>query len=406
MRGAGDHLSVGERIAFYRRRRGMTQAVLAGLVGRSEDWLSKVERGDRAIQRLDVLAAVAGALRVTVADLVGAPVLMEDHEERHDDVPAVRSALMSAGRLSKTLFRSPASPVDPAALAVRAEAGWGAYQAGRLGEVVAALPELIRSAQEAESSARPGPSGGWAMSARVHHLAATTLAKLGEGDLSWIAAERSMRAADMSEDALVMASAIRCGVHALLVAGKYEEAMRVGEDAAHWLAAQNVADTAEGASLLGMLRLRSAIAASRNHDRGTTREMLRLAEDSVAGLPADSNLWQTGFNASNVAVHRISSWMELGDHTNVADDGPGVDVSVLPAERRASHMMDVGRALSGVGRDEESLDVLLEAERTAAQLVRHNVGVRETIREMHRRTPPASERAARVRALAERCRAV
>lgn len=51
MRGAGDHLSVGERIAFYRRRRGMTQAVLAGFVGRSEDWLSKVERGDRAIQR-------------------------------------------------------------------------------------------------------------------------------------------------------------------------------------------------------------------------------------------------------------------------------------------------------------------------------------------------------------------
>jgi transcriptional regulator with XRE-family HTH domain len=39
MRGAGDELSVGERIAFYRRRRQLTQADLAALVGRSEEWV-------------------------------------------------------------------------------------------------------------------------------------------------------------------------------------------------------------------------------------------------------------------------------------------------------------------------------------------------------------------------------
>jgi hypothetical protein len=43
MRGTGDQLSVGERIAFYRRRRGLSQAVLADLVGRTEDWLSKID---------------------------------------------------------------------------------------------------------------------------------------------------------------------------------------------------------------------------------------------------------------------------------------------------------------------------------------------------------------------------
>ncbi len=39
--------SLGERIAAYRRRRrrGLSQAALAGLVGRSESWLSQVERG-------------------------------------------------------------------------------------------------------------------------------------------------------------------------------------------------------------------------------------------------------------------------------------------------------------------------------------------------------------------------
>ena len=73
MRAAGDHFSVGERIAFYRRRRGLTQSVLAQLVGRSEDWLSKIERNERELRRLDVLTDVAKALRVTVRRSSGKP---------------------------------------------------------------------------------------------------------------------------------------------------------------------------------------------------------------------------------------------------------------------------------------------------------------------------------------------
>ena len=144
MRAAGDQLTVGERIAFYRRRRGLTQAVLAGLVGRTEDWLSKVERGDRQIRRLDVLTEVAQALRVTLGDLLGQPVLMED-EERNDDVPAVRDALMAPRLLSKVLFgRAPVSTsIDPSVTAGRVESGWADYQAGRLGRVIVVLPDLI-----------------------------------------------------------------------------------------------------------------------------------------------------------------------------------------------------------------------------------------------------------------------
>jgi transcriptional regulator with XRE-family HTH domain len=45
----------GQRIARARRRRGLPQAVLAGLVGRSESWLSQVERGKRGIDSHAVL---------------------------------------------------------------------------------------------------------------------------------------------------------------------------------------------------------------------------------------------------------------------------------------------------------------------------------------------------------------
>lgn len=67
----------------------MTQRVLASLVGRSEDWLSKVERNERDLRRLDVLSEPACALRVSVGDLLVNPVLMETARATEDDVPAV-----------------------------------------------------------------------------------------------------------------------------------------------------------------------------------------------------------------------------------------------------------------------------------------------------------------------------
>ncbi|MEU8788684.1 helix-turn-helix domain-containing protein [Streptomyces sp. NPDC048643] len=211
MRGLGDHLSIGERIAFYRKRRGYTQEVLAGLVGRNTDWLAKIETGRRNPPRIDMLGELARILRVQLGDLHGQTVLMED-ELQQDDVPAVRDALMSPRRLSHLLFGPDAEAQlpTPAPVAVRVEQAWSDYQGGRLGTVVAALPALLQTAQELEERAtRHGEERGdcWAVSARTHHLAATTLAKIGE-----------------SNDPLVLASAGRSGTHALLANGRYGHA--------------------------------------------------------------------------------------------------------------------------------------------------------------------------------------
>jgi transcriptional regulator with XRE-family HTH domain len=45
---SGDEDAAGARIARARRRRGLSQSVLAGLVGRSESWLPQVERSGSA----------------------------------------------------------------------------------------------------------------------------------------------------------------------------------------------------------------------------------------------------------------------------------------------------------------------------------------------------------------------
>src|SRR5690348_8740036 len=73
MRGLDDDLLIGERVAWYRRRRGLSQEVLAGLVGRTADWLSKIENGRAPLDRLSVISEVANALDLNVTDLLGGP---------------------------------------------------------------------------------------------------------------------------------------------------------------------------------------------------------------------------------------------------------------------------------------------------------------------------------------------
>ena len=409
MRGAGDHLSVGERIAFYRRRRGLTQGVLANLVGRSEDWLSKIERGKRELHNLDLLVEVAKHLRVTVGDLLGQPVLMEDETDpRGDDIPAVRDALMAPRRLSRVLYgRSQTPQVKASSVRVLAEQGWADFQRGRLGKVVEALPGLIRSAQALEDLDGSSSHGRWAVSARIHHLAASALSKVGEADLAWLAAERAMHAADQADDPLVLASAARAGTHALLASGRYDDAMDLGLTAAKFLSEHMNEDDPEALSLLGMLYLRTAAASARHDDRSTTTELLGLASAAAERLGRDANHWFSAFGPTNVELHRMATSLDLGDLAYVVEHAPRVSADHMPLERAVTFDVDTAYAQSLLARDEEALQVLLDAEARAPQLVRHSTRVRETVRSMQRRAPVTGRsKSSPLLALAERCRAV
>ncbi|MCO1657428.1 helix-turn-helix domain-containing protein [Pseudonocardia humida] len=408
MRGAGDGMRIGERVAFYRGRRGISQRMLGDLVGRSEDWVSKIERGVRDIRRVDVVAELAKALRVELGDLLGQPVLMED-ERQDDDVPAIRDALMTPSRLSRTLFRRSTSQraISPDQGERLAEHAWLNYQQGRIGRVIAELPRLISAGQELEDAATPQNRQGWAVSARVHHLAATTLSKIGEGDLAWIAAERAMYAADQADHPLVLASAARAGTHALLASGRFDDAVELGNTAAEWMRPQLVNNDPAALSLLGMLRLRTAVAAARRRDRAASTELIRRAQRAAELLGHDGDHWQTQFGPTNVELHRISTALDLGDVDYVVRHGPDVTASNLPAERQVSHMIDVARALSLVARDDQATELLLGAEQLAPHLVRHNPIVREMVKAMYRRSAAArTSSSVPLSALAERCRAV
>ena len=89
--------AAGQRIARARRRRGLSQAVLAGLVGRSESWLSQVELGKRGVDSHSVLVRLAEVLRVDIEELTGSADRGETGRRSYPAGSLIEQAMMSYG---------------------------------------------------------------------------------------------------------------------------------------------------------------------------------------------------------------------------------------------------------------------------------------------------------------------
>jgi transcriptional regulator with XRE-family HTH domain len=97
----------GERIAYHRKRLGLSQVEFAGLIGRSDSWVSQVERGVRAVDRLSVLQKVADVLSVPVDELRGAEPDDAESADRPEAFEALRLALTGYPAIGVVLGSSP-----------------------------------------------------------------------------------------------------------------------------------------------------------------------------------------------------------------------------------------------------------------------------------------------------------
>jgi hypothetical protein len=85
-------------------------------------------------------------------------------------------------------------------------------------------------------------------------------------------------------------------------------------------------------------------AAARADDRDTVRTFLREAAETAQRMGSDANHLWTAFGRTNVAIHRVSTAMELGDVQIALDIGPDIDTAGMPTERRVRHSLEVARA--------------------------------------------------------------
>ncbi|MGH8904304.1 MAG: helix-turn-helix domain-containing protein, partial [Egibacteraceae bacterium] len=141
--------SFGDRIRYYRKRRGLSQLVLANRVGRSESWLSQVERGNRPIVKLNDLIALAEVLRVDLVELTGQPYrLIPDGGGEHPVVAPLRAALLTYDSLAAV---DDAPPPSVEVLTAKIERAWRTWQTThrRFSAVAPTLPGLLAEARAA-----------------------------------------------------------------------------------------------------------------------------------------------------------------------------------------------------------------------------------------------------------------
>ncbi len=389
MRGMTNTLSIGERVAWYRRRRGMSQTVLAGLVNRTEDWIGKIENNRIDLDRLSIIRVLADALDVALGDLLAEPSLMDwTPDSGHRTVPALRAALMDYRQLAPMLTTSEDSEPEPLH-ELRRQVGdaWDAYQASRFGYVTHVLPILMQDAHRtANASTGQERESAQSLLALTYQVAATTLTKVGEVDLAWMAADRGLVAAQSASDPLILGSLFRSVAHALLSNGKYEDAATLVAQAGEHLSHSLDRSDDRALSVLGTLFLAGSMAAARADDRTTTRTFLEEAGQAAQQLGRDANLLWTSFGPTNVAIHRVSTAMELGDVQVALDLGPQVDADALPIERRVRHSLEIARAYSARNRRDEAMATLLEVESEAPEQVRYHFISRQLVQAWMRRT--------------------
>jgi transcriptional regulator with XRE-family HTH domain len=376
------NLTIGERVAWYRRRRGMSQEVLAGLVGRTVDWLSKAENNRLELDRLSVIKSLADALDVTLGDLLAEPTLMDwTADSGTRTVPALRSALMNYRQLTPLLgvpTEGEATPLDELKNSV-AEV-WSAYQDSRYGFATRRLPLVLADALIA-AQAYDGRDRERAheLMAMTYQGAAMVLTKVGETDLAWIAADRGLAAAQQSDNAAVTGSLFRSVAHCLLSNGRFDAAVQLVSDAADHLRPGLRDAGPEFLSIYGTLFLAGSMAAARADDRATTRAFLAEADHAAQQLGHDANHMWTAFGPTNVAIHKVATAAELGDMQVAVDLGPQIDTQSLPTERRTRHNLEVARALSAHNRMDDALSLILEAEQWAPEQVRSHYMARELV---------------------------
>ncbi|WP_051816747.1 hypothetical protein [Kitasatospora sp. NRRL B-11411] len=269
--------------------------------------------------------------------------------------------------------RESSNPPDLDILRVEVGSTLSADKDARYSRATRLVPDILAQAQRAVR-AYDGDDRlkAKALLAMAYQGAAMVLTKIGEADLAWMAADRGLAAAKESGDLVVTGSLFRSVSHCLLASGRLTAARDLVADSAGYLES-GLADASPAyLSIYGTLFLVGAVTAARLDDRATVSTFLAEADQAAQRLGHDANHMWTAFGPTNVAIHRISTAMELGDVQVATDQGPRVDSSTLPLKRRVRHTLEVARAYSAQNRTDEALALILDAEELAPEQARYH----------------------------------
>ncbi|MHA6626867.1 helix-turn-helix domain-containing protein [Pseudonocardia sichuanensis] len=336
--------TIGERIQTIRERTGKSRPVVAGLVGRSAEWLKAVEKGRRQPPRLDMLVRLAEVLGVRdLSELTGETSLDIGTSRRsgHPVVPAIREAIEGV-----ELATSGAS-VPPGELQQRTARAWEVWHTSPTPRASAGamLPQLIRDGRRAvrvlagqeRRQAYIALSGAYALAEQV-------LAWVADSALLWLAADRCMECAQQADDPDTLAAAAWVLGNVWRSTGREEDAWQLVQDASTLLEPYLADGTDQQRALWGANQLHASITAARLGREGDALRALDQGDEMSARLPAGYAHPWTLFGKANAVMTGISVHVDLRKSGHALDYANAGDLDAVPSlDRRTRLWLEIAR---------------------------------------------------------------
>lgn len=391
---------LGERIAFHRRRRGLSQREFAAEMGRSESWVSQVERGVRPVDRIPVRQRIADVLGIPLSDLEGGTAGATEPDaaegERSPELDRLRLVLTGHPALTRLMDdETPPPAVDTKQIRRDADELGQLMHSSKFSELG---PRLAETIPQLEAVLRPTKDRRQQVVreslARTYQVAAALLARMRESDAAWVAAERAISVAERLDDPLTVISGHFRMAHAFLGLDQLDQARHAAEIAVDALRPRvKEPDCApEALSLYGAMDLVLAVTSARESDRVASRSHLQEARQVARRIGEDRNDYGTEFGPTNVEIHAVSIAVEVGDAGEALDLAQAVDVTRLSPERQARYYVDLAQAHTQRRHVGEALHAMLTAEHLAPEQIMSHPIARDTIRDLinltGRRAPP------------------
>ncbi|MET7879321.1 helix-turn-helix domain-containing protein [Micromonospora profundi] len=385
-----DDLPIGRRVARWRVRRQMTQQMLADRLRRSKSWVDKIERGARTLDRYSVIQELAHVLRIDPEVLLGQP--RGTPASTPDGVDDIRAALAR--------YDSPQAPPRTDELRRQVGHAWLTYQHAHYGQLVRLLPGLLDAAQGARSAE---------LLVQAYRITSSLLVKLGEVNLAWLAADRSMSAA--GDGPLLAATATisvgqalraqdrdRLALAVLLPAANrvLPQSSHCGDQESGDRTARKILDhegqgEQRGRAVGGTLLVQAALAAAGCGEHRRADELTDRAAGVAANLRRYDDTHRTTFGPVAVELARVLVAASRGDAAEAVRRHAIVvrreGWRRLPAEYRGAYLIDVARAYLQVGDVRGAARALVDADSVAPGEVRCRPLARTVIADVARAQP-------------------
>jgi transcriptional regulator with XRE-family HTH domain len=370
---ANGESEIGRKLREIRLARGKSLAVIAGLAGISTGYLSRLEHGERALDRRSLIIKLATALDVAPSEITSSALATPGKQDDDRGISAVRLALLGVS------MDEPAGEIQEVEqLAARVTDVLAALNECRAADVGAALPALIR---DLHTTLATGQRDRELLPlVTLAHMQGTQawLTMVGAPlDLSWQAATMARHAAERLGEPVSLALSAFGTSLGLLGAGAVDLA------ASTVTAVDLPLVASEHLQLDGTLALASSLIAAAQGNTARRAAALEYAAE-LAERTGETNSMALGFGPSNVAVWRMQGALEVGEYGEAARIAETVVPAALTVRARQSvYWREYGRALARLPRRQDSAVLMLRrAEQISPEHVHRHPFTRSLLAEL------------------------